>query len=70
MKALIQSKTFWLGVVQFAIGVISLFTTTFGTAIPSGVVSYLLMASGVLTVLLRAITSTSISGILPPSFPG
>jgi len=56
-KALIQSKNFWLAVIQAVIGVMVVFSTAYPT------VGGLLIAKSVLDILLRIITEAPIFGV-------
>jgi len=54
-KSIFASKTFWLAVIQGAIGVV----VAFSTAYPD--VGYLIIAKSLLDVGLRAVTDTSVT---------
>jgi len=56
MKGLLQSKTFWIAVIQAVIGII----TVFSGAYPS--IGELLIAKSVLDVIMRAVTGQQIVG--------
>ena len=57
MKSLLQSKTFWLAVIQALIGIVAVFATTY----PS--IGGLLVAKSVLDIVLRMVTTTEIVSV-------
>lgn len=60
MKLWFQSKTVWIGIIEIAIGVLGLVADFLGKGdySPSG---YVLLATGVLTVVLRFLTEEPVS---------
>lgn len=64
MKALIQSKSFWLASAQFLVGFLALFTASFGQYIPATVLGILAMLKSCVDVYLRMNTSVPIGGIV------
>jgi hypothetical protein len=58
MKGLLQSKTFWLALVQAVAGVIVVFSTSFPQ------VGWLVIAKSVVDVILRVYTSQPVSGLV------
>lgn len=56
-KSLLQSKVFWLAVIQAVIGVVAVFTTTYPELQAVGVVA---IGKSILDVLLRTITQLPI----------
>jgi len=62
-KALIQSKQFWLAVIQFVIGFLALVTASFGAYIPASILGGVAMLKSVLDIILRMQTNTEIGGV-------
>jgi uncharacterized membrane protein len=58
-KSLFESKTFWLAILQAAVGVL----VVFGTSYPT--VGWIVMAKSALDVVVRLYTSVPISSITP-----
>lgn len=56
-KSIFKSKLFWLGVISFLIGGLSGIDKTILSQVQ---LSYITMATGVLTIFLRTITDTKI----------
>lgn len=63
MKSLLASKTFWLAMAQFIVGVIVLSTTYFGSYLPAVATGAMLMIKSLIDMWLRANTTTAITGI-------
>lgn len=55
MKSILQSKTFWVAVLQAAVGVVVVFATVYPA------VGGILVAKSVLDIVLRVFTETKIS---------
>lgn len=66
MKALINSRAFWLAAAQFLVGFLALFTASFGQYIPAGILGLLAMAKSCIDIYLRMNTTTQIGGVLKP----
>lgn len=64
MKALIQSKAFWLAVAQFAVGFLALFTASFGQYIPASILGAMAMLKSCVDVYVRMNTNVPIGGIV------
>lgn len=60
-KSLLRSKTFWIAVAQFALGLIALVTTYFGAYVPASIIGGLAMAKAVIDIFLRIGTTQPIA---------
>ena len=54
MKSLLQSKTFWVAVLQALVGIVAIFATTYPT------VGSLLIVKSIIDVILRVVTTTPV----------
>ena len=59
VKALVQSKTFWLAIIQAVIAVVVVFSTAYPSA------GFLLLAKSGLDIILRIYTSVPVATVLP-----
>jgi uncharacterized membrane protein len=55
MKSLLQSKTFWLAVIQAVIGIVVIFSSAYPA------VGGLIVTKSILDVILRVVTNTAVT---------
>jgi uncharacterized membrane protein len=63
-KTLFQSKTFWVAVATFVIGAATMFTNVFGAFLPANVVGAITMIVSVVSMYMRSVTTTPVSGVI------
>lgn len=61
---LTHSRTFWVAVVTFAVGVLSLVSSSFGSYLSPEVAGIILTVLGLLNAFLRTITSKEITSVI------
>lgn len=66
MKALIQSHTFWLAIAQFVVGLLAVFTASFGQYVPASILGVIAMLKSCIDIYLRMNTSQPVGGVLRP----
>lgn len=66
VKPIWQSKTFWVGIIQTLIAILSFIPTVEGV-VPDAWLRYVLLGAGVLTIILRQLTEqpVALDGNLP-----
>lgn len=62
-KSLVSSKTFWVNLITFFIGVLTLLSQDFVGYLTPDVVGGIITAVGALNILLRVLTTTAISSV-------